>query len=270
MPRTAKPRPPKARLSSVANAIRLTRAFTEDEHELGISALALRLGLAKSTVHRLATTLTLAGVLEQNPETGKYRLGLALFELGALVRRKMDVWSEARPQLQSLREQTGETAQLAIFDHLSVLYIHKMESRQAVRMASNVGSRGPAYCTGVGKALLAFQPPEVLQQVLDAGLARYTPNTMTTSIALEADLAAVRARGYAIDNEEMEIGLRCVAAPIRDHAGRVIASIGVAGPVQRMTKKFLQTCVPSVVGAADQVSRRLGYSTLVAHLELVD
>lgn len=249
----------KSRLSSVANAIRVTRAFTDDEYEMGISELSKRLGLAKSTVHRHAATLLEAEFLEQNKETGKYRLGMVLFELGALVRRKMDVANEARPQLRSLMETTGETVQLAIFDHLSVLYINKMESRQAVRMSSAVGSRAPAYCTSVGKVLLAEQPEDVIKKVIDAGLVRYSPRTITDPRALMDELARVRTGGYAVDDEEMEVGLRCVAAPIRMHDGRVVAAIGVAAPIQRMNKKIMQTCTPMVVASADAISRRLGY-----------
>lgn len=255
--RKAKPR--RMRLSSVANAIRLTKAFSENEYEMGISALAARLGLAKSTVHRLATTLVEYDILEQNRETGKYRLGLALFELGTLVRRKMDVMSEAQAQIHALADLSGETVQLAILDHLSVLYIRIRESRQAVRMSTGLGSRAPAHCTSVGKVLLAYQTPETIQQVIDNGLRRHTPNTITESAKLIEELASVKQRGYAIDDEEIESGLRCVAAPIRDHSGRVIAAISVAAPVQRMTKKNLQTTVPSVVTAADAISRRLGY-----------
>src|SRR6266849_2072493 len=124
MERLKKPKPRRMRLSSVANAIRLTKAFSEQEFEMGISALATRLGLAKSTVHRLATTLVEYDILEQNRETGKYRLGLALFELGTLVRRKMDTASESRGPIQAHVESTGEAVQLAVLDHLSVLYIH--------------------------------------------------------------------------------------------------------------------------------------------------
>src|SRR5688572_4762786 len=259
MDRLKKPKPRRMRLSSVANSIRLTKAFSENEYEMGISALAGRLGLAKSTVHRLATTLVEYDILEQNRESGKYRLGLALFELGTLVRRKMDIVSESRQHMHSLLETTGETVQLAVLDHLSVLYIRILESRQAVRMSSTVGSRAPAHCTSVGKALLAFQPPEVANQVIENGLRRYTANTITTAEGLTQELAAVRARGYAIDDEESEVGLRCVAAPIRDHSGLVVAAISVSAPVQRMTKKSLQTAVPTVVSAADAISRRLGF-----------
>lgn len=254
-----KPKVRRMRLSSVANSIRLTKAFSEGEYEMGISALAARLGLAKSTVHRLATTLVEYDILEQNRETGKYRLGLALFELGTLVRRKMDVMSEAQAQIHALADLSGETVQLAILDHLSVLYIRIRESRQAVRMSTGLGSRAPAHCTSVGKALLAYQAPEVIQQVIDNGLQRYTPNTITEGPRLLEELASVRQKGYAIDDEEIESGLRCVAAPIRNHSGRVVAAISVAAPVQRMTKKNLQTTVPSVVAAAEAISRRLGY-----------
>lgn len=259
MERLKKPKPRRMRLSSVANAIRLTKAFSEHEYEMGISALAQRLGLAKSTVHRLATTLVEYDILEQNRETGKYRLGLALFELGTLVRRKMDAVSESRDQMHALVEMTGETVQLAVLDHLSVLYIRIRESRQAVRMSSSVGARAPAHCTSVGKVLLAHQPLEIVKQVIDNGLKRYTRNTITAPEALLEELASIRSKGYAIDDEEIEVGLRCVAAPIRDHSGQVTAAISVAAPVQRMSKKNLQTTVPNVVAAADSISRRMGF-----------
>ncbi len=270
MERVKKPKPKRMRLSSVANAIRLTQAFSEHEYEMGISALATRLGLAKSTVHRLASTLVEYNMLEQNKETGKYRLGLALFELGTLVRRKMEVAPAAQSEIHALAEATGETIQLAILDHLSVLYIRIRESRQAVRTSSTLGTRAPAHCTSVGKVLLAFQPPDVVQAVIEHGLERHTANTVTDPDALRAELGAIRTRGYAIDDEEMEVGLRCVAAPIRDHSGRVVAAISVAAPVQRMTKKTVQSTIPSVVASADAVSRRMGYLPAFANAMMVE
>ncbi|HYX93021.1 MAG TPA: IclR family transcriptional regulator, partial [Myxococcaceae bacterium] len=252
-------KPPPMRLSSVANAIRLIQAFSEQEYEMGITTLASRLRLAKSTVHRLATTLVEYNMLEQNHETGKYRLGLALFELGTLVRRKMDVATESREHMHALVEATGETVQLGVLDHDSVLYLRIFESRQAVRMSSSVGSRAPAHCTSVGKVLLADQPVEVVRQIAERGLQRYTGNTIASPQALLEELASIRARAYAIDDEEFEVGLRGIAAPIRDHTGQVTAAISVAAPVQRMSKKTLQTTVPAVVAAAEAISRRLGY-----------
>jgi DNA-binding IclR family transcriptional regulator len=266
MDRIKKPKPRRIRLSSVANAIRLTKAFSEQEAEMGISALATRLGLAKSTVHRLASTLVEYDILEQNRETGKYRLGLALFELGTLVRRKMDTASESRAQMYQLVQSTGETVQLAVLDHQSVLYIRILESRQAVRMSSIAGSRAPAHCTSVGKVLMAHQPSDVVKQIIDNGLPRFTQNTITSPEALLEELAAVRQKGFAIDDEEIEVGLRCIAAPVRNHTGNVIAAISVAAPVQRMSKKNLQTTVPTVTAAAESISRRLGFMPSLSHM----
>jgi DNA-binding IclR family transcriptional regulator len=249
----------KARLSSVANSIRLLTSFSGEENELGITTLATRLRLAKSTVHRLATTLTSAGFLEQNAETGKYRLGVALFELGALVRRRMDVANEARPKLRELLEKTGETVQLGIVDQYSVLYVYEMESRHAIRMAAAVGGRAPLHCTAVGKVLLAYQPAEYVKQVVERGLTAHTTRTVTRRDAVLEMLDEVRHREYAIDDEESESGLRAIAAPVRNHTGAVIAALGVAAPVQRMSKKTLHTCVPSVMDTAGAVSARLGY-----------
>jgi DNA-binding IclR family transcriptional regulator len=253
------PRTAKARLSSVANSIRLLSSFSGEEDELGITTLAGRLRLAKSTVHRLAATLTSAGFLEQNRDTGKYRLGVALFELGALVRRRMDVANEGRPKLRELLEKTGETVQLGIVDHYSVLYVYEMESPHAIRMAAAVGGRAPLHCTAVGKVLLAYQPPEFVSRVLDNGLVAHTAKTLTRREAVLAMLADVRAREHAIDDEESEPGLRAIAAPVRNHSGAVIAAVGLAAPIQRMNKKVMQTCVPTVMATANAVSVRLGY-----------
>lgn len=259
-----------ARLSSVANSLRLLTSFSGEHNELGITTLAQRLGLAKSTVHRLAATLAAAGFLEQNADNGKYRLGVALFELGALVRRRMDVANEARPQLRELLEKTGETVQLGIIDNYSVLYVYEMESRHAIRMAAAVGARAPLHCTAVGKVLLAHQSPEYVKALVDHGLTPHTENTIIKREALAATLKEVRAREYAVDDEESEIGLRAIAAPVRNSRGGVIAAVGVAAPVQRMTKKVMQNCVPTVVAIAGAVSQRLGYLPSQAGVEAFD
>ncbi|HET7764119.1 MAG TPA: IclR family transcriptional regulator [Burkholderiales bacterium] len=250
----------RTRLSSVANSLRLIKAFSEDRYEIGISELAKRLGLAKSTVHRLASTLLDQGMLEQNAGDGKYRLGLTLFELGALVRRKMDFTAEARPFLRTLLEKTGETVHLGILDHDSVLYVISLESKQALRMGSKVGTRVPVHATAVGKALLAFQTEEEVGRIVSRGLPASTPNTLVDGKALQRELALVRTRNYAIDDEESEVGLRSIAAPIRNDAGNVIAAISIAGPVHRMTKKTLLGWVRELVEAAEAISQRLGWT----------
>lgn len=251
--------PAKARLSSVANSIRLLTSFNGDEDELAITTLAQRLGLAKSTVHRLASTLTFAGFLEQNSQNGRYRLGVALFELGALVRRRMDVANEARPHLRELLEKTGETVQLGIVDHYSVLYVYEMESRRAIRMAAAVGARAPLHCTAIGKVLLACQSADYIGETLERGLTAFTDKTLTRREAVLETLEEVRRGDYAVDDEESEPGLRAIAAPVRNHTGLVIAALGVAAPVQRMNKKVMQTTVPTVMAIAQAVSNRLGY-----------
>ncbi len=247
------------RLSSVATAIRLLNAFSEDEVEIGISALARRLALAKSTVHRLAVTLVAEGLLEQDRDSGKYRLGIVLFRLGALVRRRMNVSNEARPHLYDLREQINESVHLAILDGSEIMYVYNLEGTHAIRMRSDIGVRKPAYCTAEGQAMLAFQPADVVERVLAAGLPPRTPKTITSAERFIKALGATRQRGCAIEDEESEIGMICIAAPIRDDGGGVVAAVGVAGPVTRLSKKSIAACIPHVIATAAAVSKRLGY-----------
>jgi len=259
----SKPEKPKEgarrRLSSVATAIELLKAFSEDEVEIGISTLARRLGVAKSTAHRLASTLVSENLLEQDRATGKYRLGIALFRLGTLVRRRMNVSEVARPHLFSLRETTNETVHLAILDGTDIMYVYFLESTQAIRMRSDLGLRKPAYCTAEGQAILAFSPPDVVEAVKRNGLQPRTPNTITDPDGLDKALDAVRARGCAVEDEESEVGVRCVAAPIRNDAGDVVAAVGVAGPVSRLSKKALGAFMPHVIATAQAISTRLGH-----------
>lgn len=252
------------RLSSVATAIALLKAFSEDEVEIGVSSLAKRLGVAKSTVHRLAVTLVSEGMLEQNPENEKYRLGIALFGLGALVRRRMDVSTEAKPHLFALRESTGETVHLAVLDRTEIMYVYNLESMQAIRMRSDIGIRKPATCTAEGLAMLAFQPQPVIDEIVARGLKPRTAKTNTDPSRFRAALAHVRERGYAIEDEESEAGMRSLAAPIRNGAGEVVAAVGVAGPVQRLPDEALASFAPHVLRTAEAISVRLGYRSQAA------
>jgi IclR family KDG regulon transcriptional repressor len=262
MERNTKAPKEKTRLSSVANAMRLLRVFSDESYEIGISDLGKHLQLPKSTVHRLASTLIEADMLEQSEENGKYRLGLAVFELGSLVRRKMDVSIEAKPFLMALREKTGETVHLAILDGVSIMYINSLESKQAIRMTLDIGMRKPAHSTAAGKVLLAFQPPEVQERVLAQGLDQRTPNTIVDPVAFRHELAQIRNRGYANNDEENQVGVRSLAAPVWDYTGNVIAAISVAGPAQRLTKKVVAGFAPEVVSSAEAISARLGYHPL--------
>lgn len=248
-----------SRLSSVAAAVRVLKCFSEVEPEIGISSLAKRLSLAKSTVHRLAVTLTSEGLLEQSPETGRYRLGINLFVMGALVRRRLDVSNMAQPFLNVLREQTGETIHLAVMNETNILYLYNLESRQAIRMKSYIGTIKPAFCTCEGRAIVAFGGPELMNKVLSAPLVARTPGTQTDPAQLMRSFAEIRAHGYAIDDEESEQGMRGISAPLRDITGQVVAAIGIGGPSQRLTLKKLRGLAPVLLSTAEAISSQLGY-----------
>jgi IclR family transcriptional regulator, KDG regulon repressor len=248
-----------ARLSSVSAAARVLKCFSEVEPELGISNLAKRLNLAKSTIHRLATTLTLEGLLDQNPETGRYRLGIHLFVMGTLVRRRLDVSNVSQPFLHMLRERTGETIHLAVLNDASIMYLFNLESSQAIRMKSYIGTLKPAFCTCEGRAIAAFGSTELISRVLSAPLIARTAGTLTEPAKLLKAFAEVRASGVAIDDEESETGMRGIGAPIRDSSGQVVAAIGIGGPSQRLTLKKLRSHAPVLLSTAEAISTQLGY-----------
>ena len=247
------------RLSSVTSALLVLKVFSEAEAELGVSTIAKRLGLAKSTAHRLCVTLASEGFIEQNQDNGRYRLGLALFELGMLVRRRMDVSTLGLPLLGALRDRSHESVHLAILNRTSIVYLFNLESSQAIGIRSYLGARKPAFCTSEGRVLLAFGSPDTVGAVLKEGLVARTPKTNVDPKALLKTLDDVRRTGSAFDDEESEVGMRGVAAPIRDISGRVIAAVGLAGPIQRLTLKGLRTLAPQVIATADGVSERLGH-----------
>jgi IclR family KDG regulon transcriptional repressor len=171
----------------------------------------------------------------------------------------MDVSHQALSLLTALRDQTQETVHLAILDETSIMYLHNMESAQAIGTRSYIGTRKPAFCTSEGRVLLAFNDPEITAAVLKEELVQRTPKTTTNPKTLRVMLDEVRRNGYALDDEESEIGMRSVAAPIRDMSGNAIAAVGLAGPIQRLTKKELRRLVPQVITTAAGISARMGY-----------
>ena len=247
------------RLSSVGAALHLLKTFSAEEPELGITELAGRMKLAKSTVHRLTSTLVAEGFLEKNVVNDRYRLGLSLFALGTLVRRRMDISSEALPYLHELRDGTHETVHLAVLERTDIMYLFNLESQQAIGMRSYLGLRKPAFCTAEGRAILAFGAPALLTSVIQQGAPSSLPLTSVQAKTLYKVLEEVRQQGFAIDDEESDTGMRGLAAPVWDASGTVIAAVGFAGPVQRLSKKTLRSFVPLVAGAAQAISARLGY-----------
>ena len=248
------------RLSSVRNAARLLKEFSGVDRELGVTELSGRLGLAKSTVHRLLATLAEERLLERDAASGRYRLGLGLYELGAVVAAHVDLHEAAMPALVSLRQRTGETVQVAVLDGLEAVYVERLDSPHTLRIFSRVGHRLPAHCTSSGKVLLAGLSPETL----DARLAQWKPvamtaHTITDEQALRAELRTVAQRGWAENVEEGEPGVASVGAPIRGMDGTVTAAISVAGPISRVRGASLRRFSGPVVEAAAVISRRLGY-----------
>ncbi len=215
------------------NAARLLKEFSRSDRELGVSELARRLELATSTVHRLLATLTAERLLERGP--GGYRLGLALYDLGAVVAPHLDLHEAAMPVMATLRHSTGETVQLAVLDGLESVYIDRLESPHTVRIFSRVGTRLPAATTSTGKTLLAALPAAELDLRL-AGWRpeRYTPFTIVDEATLRVRLREIAERGWAENREESRVGVVSVAAPVRGACGAVIAALSVAAPTDRV------------------------------------
>lgn len=246
-------------IQSVDRALGILESFSSDRPELGVSELSRSLALNKSTTFGLLTTLERRGYVEQNPENGKYRLGLRVLDLGAAKLSEFHFAAAAKPVLRSLVDRFGETVHLAIYDRGEVVYVDKIEGANALQIASFIGKRNPCHCTGVGKCLLAFQPAEEIERVIAAGLPALTAKTITDPDALKAVLAKVRTEGRAQDDEEIEAGLSCVAAPVRDYSGAIRAAISIAAPTIRIGPGRIDEFFSAIQEAARLISRNLGY-----------
>lgn len=245
-------------LSMVGRAFALLTAFRSGDDELSLAELCRRTGIAKPTAHRLLGELAALGVVERG-ENGAVRLGLPLFELGQLVPRQRDVQVVAEPFLADLFEATHETVHLAVPDGTDVVYVQKLAPGGGPDIPSRLGGRMPAYCTGVGKALLAFGPPDRLAAVLAAGLPRRTPRTVIAPGLLRSELESVRRRGLAEEREESAPGIACVAAPVLDAEGRAVAALSITGWANRLQTRFV---APAVRTAALTLSRAVKLNQL--------
>jgi DNA-binding IclR family transcriptional regulator len=219
-------------LKSVAAALDLLDCFVEDE-ELGVSQVARRLGVAKSTAHRLLTTLASRGLIEQSSTTGRYRLGLHLFELGHLALTRLDLRRESRTLLEELREVSGWTVHLAIAQGADVLFLERLPTLRGMQAMIEYRRRWPLHATSSGKAICAFDP-EAAHARSAAGFPSFTTHTITSEAAFRADLAAVRKRGYATSREELMYGLASVAAPVMDKQGVARAALSITGSAQEL------------------------------------
>lgn len=259
-PRTAQTDTSTEGLKSLRKAIRILECFSLQEPRLPLTDIARKVGLPLSTAHRILTTLRTVGIVEQEGDRDLYRLGLKLLELGSMVLANMEVHREALPCIEELVRETGETVHLGVFDGSQVVSIEKMDSPHGLASNITIGKGAPAYCTGVGKALLAHQPDSAVEYVCRLGLAKHTRQTITDPERLRRELAQIRAQGYAVDNMEHQPDVRCVAVPIRDHSGRVVASLSVSGPATRIPKDRIPTLAVRVREVAAKLSARLGYA----------
>ena len=241
-------------------ALALLDVLSQNGPDLTLVQISESLGLHKSTAHRLIMVLERHRLIERHSGNSKYRLGLKLFELGTRAVSQLDLRERARPFLEQVVAAISETVHLCIYDSGEVVYLDKVEPARSVRLASSVGRRNPAHCTAVGKAIMAFLPQSQVEAgVQKHGFRKLTRNSLSTKMELNADLARVRQRGYAVDNEENEEGVCCVGAVVRDYTGEPVAAISASGPTFRISHDKIPLVAQSVMAAANSLSRELGF-----------
>jgi IclR family KDG regulon transcriptional repressor len=255
---------PKYSIQVLDRVVQILECFTSGQPELQFTEMQSRIDLHKSTLYRLVEAMKSHGLLGQDEGTGKYYPGLKMFELGVLAVERLEIGNCAAASLERLVELTGETAHLCILDTSDVIYVEKVESKQTLRMPSNIGRRNPAYCTGVGKAILAHLPEKEVDHYLSTTpLRAFTKKTIIKPEELRKEFKETLIRGYSVDDEEISDGLRCIGAPIRDFNGKVIAGVSIAGPVMRITKSKIPELGAYVVEAANSISGQFGFRSSV-------
>jgi DNA-binding IclR family transcriptional regulator len=249
-------------LKSVEKALRIIESFDLDRPEISVSEFVESLSIPKVSVYRFLRVLTKNGFISHNKQTKKYRLGLKIFELGSIVLKNFDFREVAFPIITELSNRSGETVHLGVLDNQQVVSIESVESNQTLRISMPVGKRVYLHSTGVGKAILASLNDEEIKEVVrQKGLPRFTNNTIVVADQLLKEIQAIRARGYAIDNEENEPGVRCIAAPVVDPNQRFIASISVSGPSVRVSRKRIPELSHMAIEASRKITEALKLTT---------
>jgi DNA-binding IclR family transcriptional regulator len=246
---------------SLQHGLAILSMFTETASVISVSAMSRQLGVHRSTASRLAATLSASGFLSPTADPGKYRLGTRLVRLGGLAAHGLDPRSIGTAALTAAVEKLGETAHLGVREGREAVTVAIVDGWRTIRMHSWAGKRSPAYCSSLGKALLAGLSDEELERVYPPGERDFesrTARTVTGFDALRADLAQTRARGYTLDDEELETGLRCVGAPVFDRFGIVIASVSMSGPAERVKGEYFESMVATIRFAAFSASTDLG------------
>ena len=244
---------------SLIRALTLLERLSETPAGLNLTDLSYQLGMPAATVHRLLSTFEELDFVEQDAEQGLWFVGLKAFTVGNAFLHRRDLVSSARPHMHALVEQCGETINLGVIDDDEVVFISQVESQEVMRMIARLGSRSPIHASGVGKAMLASMPEQRVASILQRrGLARYTDHTIDNPTQLRGELEEVRKLGYALDDEEHAVGLRCVAAAIFDENGQALAAISLSGPKARIVDNRLSELGHAVQQAADEITQALG------------
>jgi IclR family transcriptional regulator, acetate operon repressor len=255
------PRAPQlSRVQALERGLEILELLGRAEGELGVSEIGAEVGLAGGTVHRLLSTLILHGYARQNPETRKYTLGIKALILASSAQDRLGPL--ARPFLTELMEASGESSNLASLDKDSMVYIEQVPAPRMVRMFTEPGNRVPAHSTGTGKVLLAYQPEEIVDSIAQrTGLPRCTRHTITDIELLKRELKHIREQGYATDFEEMEEGVRCLAAPVFGPDGKILAAMSISGPAGRLDQSRLEQLIPRIREIAADFSHNICAST---------
>jgi DNA-binding IclR family transcriptional regulator len=245
-------------VAAVARALDVLCAFQRPPHEFGPSELARQLGMTKNHVFRVLKTLEANGFVRRVND--RYRVGIRAFEVGQLAIKQLDVVRLARPIMHSLHERTGETVHLAVLDNLEAVCVDRVESQHPIRLSAEVGKRFPLHAGACPKVLLAFMSTSDRERVLARGLPAFTRFTATEPADLCRELDEIERDGYAVGDQDLDLGAAAVAAPIRDWSAQVVAAISVAGPLERVKTQLRAQLRHHVVTAAEHISSELGYS----------
>lgn len=247
-------------VQSVDRALSILEVLSEYNQGLGVTEISDKIGLHKSTVHRLLGTLIYKGYVTQDAESNKYKITLKLFELGNKKVEDMDILTASKPYTKELMEKVNEVVHFVIREGNNIVYIDKVEVDNTIRMASTIGRRSPLYCTAVGKAILAQLSDKEVEKIWNSSkIEKLTEFTITDLEEMRRELEKVRRKGYAIDNEENELGVRCAGAPIFNRFGKVEGAISISGPTIRVTECKVKEFAKEVVKYAGLISKELGY-----------
>ena len=247
---------------TLEKTLKIIEYLSKSNSPSGILEVSRNLNINTSTVQRIINTLNNESYLFQDPENKKYKLGFKFLEISKIILSRIDLRKIAHPYLKELRDKTNETVHLMIIDDSMGVYIDSLESSQRAKVVSPIGTRDDLHFSAVGKSILAYLSDKEIEEIVRArGLKRMTPKTITNLYTLKKELKIIRDKGYAIDDEEGEVGTRCIGAPIFKHNGKVVASVSIAAPCHRLTKEKLNTFLTLLLQTTSKISVELGYSS---------